>query len=100
MIREKIKRILDMDDDGDIPIVLAGNKADLENERKVPRSDLEKLKSDWGCAVFETSAKEKMNIDEAFFQVVREIRKRKEKDNVGGNGGGGSGKKGGFCNIL
>ena len=99
MIRSKIIRILDSDpDEPDIPIVLAGNKSDLVNERKVERSELDEREKEWKCAVFETSAKEKINIDESFYQVVREIRKRKEK-----NSGGGSTqttKKSGFCNIL
>ena len=100
MIRSKIIRILDADqDEPDIPIVLAGNKCDLENERKVTRSELDERQKEWKCAVFETSAKEKTHIDESFFQVVREIRKRKE--NTGDNPGGKEKKKGGgFCNIL
>merc|ERR1719512_376418 len=78
MIRGKIIRILDADPDNpDVPIVLAGNKCDLENERKVSTEELQKRKNEWKCAVFETSAKNKTNIDESFFQVVREIRKRR-----------------------
>eukprot|EP01084_Bolivina_argentea_P275941 470688_1 len=99
MIRAKIVRILDADpDDPDIPIVLAGNKCDLEKERKVSASDLQEREKEWKCAVFETSAKEKKNIEEAFYQVVREIRNRKEKGNQQSNGNK-PGKKG-FCNIL
>ena len=100
MIRSKIIRILDSDpDDPDIPIVLVGNKCDLENERKIQRSELEERKTEWKCAGFESSAKEKINIDESFYQVVREIRKRKEKDNDG-PGNNKQGKSKGFCNIL
>mmetsp|Transcript_5650 Transcript_5650/g.9479 ORF Transcript_5650/g.9479 Transcript_5650/m.9479 type:complete len:197 (+) Transcript_5650:96-686(+) len=99
MIRSKIVRILDSDPDNpDIPIVLCGNKCDLENERKVQRSELEEREKDWNCGVFETSAKEKKNIDEAFYQVVREIRKRKEGDDPQDTKA--KEKKGGFCTIL
>eukprot|EP01083_Nonionella_stella_P182064 654015_1 len=81
MIRSKIIRILDVDqDEPDIPIVLVGNKCDLVNERKVTRNELDTVQRQWKCAVFETSAKDKTNIDESFYQVVREIRNRKEKD--------------------
>merc|ERR1712154_612420 len=98
MIRSKIVRILDADpDDPDIPMVLVGNKCDLENERKVKLTELNERMSEWKCSGFETSAKEKTNIDESFYQVVREIRKRKEPQPV--PGGGGSGKRG-FCTIL
>jgi len=100
MIRSKIIRILDADPDSpDIPIVLVGNKCDLENERKVTTQELTERKNEWKCAVFETSAKEKTNIDESFYQVVREIRKRKEPP-TDNNGKGGKGQKGGFCSIL
>lgn len=99
LIRGKIIRILDADpDDPDIPIVLVGNKSDLENERKVQRSELDEKKNEWKCPVFETSAKEKTNIDESFFQVVREIRKRKEPQDEKPKGK--SGKSGGLCTIL
>eukprot|EP01084_Bolivina_argentea_P227113 383603_1 len=82
MIRQKIIRILDEDPDStDIPIVLVGNKCDLENERKVTTKQLEEKEREWKCATFESSAKEKINIDEAFYQVVREIKKNKNKDN-------------------
>eukprot|EP00483_Globobulimina_turgida_P000309 UN00309 len=102
MIRQKIIRILDTDqDEPDIPMVVAGNKCDLANERKVERSELDHIQRTWKCSVFETSAKEKTNIDEAFFQVVREIRERKEKDSPDVKNS--NGKKTfnfSFCNIL
>merc|ERR1712154_475069 len=99
MIRSKIIRILDSDpDDPDVAIVLVGNKCDLEHERKVSKEELNEKQRVWKCGIFETSAKEKTNIDECFFQVVREIRKRKEKESD--NSGGQSEKKKGFCTIL
>jgi len=99
MIRSKIIRILDSDpDDPDVAIVLVGNKCDLEHERKVTKEQLNEKQREWKCGIFETSAKEKQNIDECFYQVVREIRKRKEKGSD--NSGGQSEKKKGFCTIL
>ena len=101
MIRAKIIRILDPadPDDPDIPIVLVGNKCDLENERKVTAKEREERQREWKCPVFESSAKDKTNIDESFFQVVREIRKRKAADDVADQGGKQKGK-GGFCVVL
>jgi len=101
MIRAKIIRILDPadPDDPDIPIVLVGNKCDLENERKVSAKERDERQREWKCPVFESSAKDKTNIDESFFQVVREIRKRKAADDTAEQGGK-QGKKGGFCVVL
>ena len=75
-------------------MVLAGNKCDLENERKVTKEQGRKAVELWNakrdqklnCPVsfFETSAKGKINTDEAFHQVVRNIRASKQKENTGG----------------
>jgi GTPase KRas len=59
--------------------VLVGNKCDLVNERDVQTSEGEELAQQWGCPFFEASAKEKINNEECFYQVVREIRKMEKK---------------------
>jgi len=102
MIRAKIIRILDPSDpdEPDIPIVLVGNKCDLENERKVTADMRDTVKRQWKCPVLETSAKTKQNIDESFFQVVREIRKRKAAEDDMDQGGKQGGKGGKFCVVL
>jgi Ras-related protein Rab-2A len=47
-------------------VVLCGNKADLEHRRQVPREDGEKFAAQHGLMFIETSAKESVNVDEAF----------------------------------
>eukprot|EP00727_Mastigamoeba_balamuthi_P008368 m51a1_g4153 putative ras gtpase (202) ;mRNA; f:250043-250763 len=54
--------------------VLAGNKCDLEAERQVKEEAGKEVAQRWGCAFFETSARTKANIDEAFTQLVRMMR--------------------------
>jgi small GTP-binding protein len=49
---------------GNIPIVLIGNKADLE--QKVPLEDGEQLAAHNNAKFFQTSAKDGSNIDDAF----------------------------------
>ena len=60
-----------------IPIIIVGNKADLEKERKVSTKEGEDLAKSLGCLFMETSAKTRMNAEEVFFRLVREIRDHK-----------------------
>jgi len=70
--KEKILRAKDVDN---VPIVLVGNKCDLDSQRQVSKAEGEQLARRWGCAFMETSAKERINNEDCFYQVVREIRK-------------------------
>eukprot|EP00118_Oscarella_pearsei_P002761 m.11495 g.11495 ORF g.11495 m.11495 type:complete len:228 (+) comp23431_c0_seq2:1453-2136(+) len=69
-----------------VPIVLVGNKLDLGEDarrRQVDEEEGRRLASTLGggCSFVETSAKLRIGVDNAFAQVVREIR-RLERDNV------------------
>lgn len=65
----------------DIPLVLVANKLDLESQRRVSTQEGKNLAAQFGCPFFETSAALRHYIDEAFFTLVREIR-RKESGRV------------------
>ena len=56
-----------------VPMVVVGNKCDLEEARQVAKSEGEITANSWNCPFFETSAKTGVNVKEAFYQVVREI---------------------------
>jgi len=59
-IREQILRVKDTDD---VPLILVGNKCDLEGERAVSREQGAGLARSWGNTSFmETSAKSKINV--------------------------------------
>ncbi|KAI9497233.1 ras related protein 1b [Zychaea mexicana] len=73
-LREQILRVKDSEN---VPIVLVGNKCDLEEERMVSREQGMMLSQQWGGKPFyETSARYKINVDEVFFDVVRQINKQ------------------------
>ena len=56
-----------------VPIVVVGNKCDLENDRQVPRITSEVLVNvEWGHAFIEASAKENINIVDIFKEFLKE----------------------------
>jgi len=59
VIREKI---LDSTGTNWVPIVLVGNKCDLEGQRQVPVDVAQKLAQEWNCVHVEASAKMNLNI--------------------------------------
>ncbi|EEB90804.1 hypothetical protein MPER_10944, partial [Moniliophthora perniciosa FA553] len=57
---------------------------DLEYERQVGMNEGRDLAKHFGCKFIETSAKQRINVDEAFSTLVREIRKyNKDQQNTG-----------------
>jgi Ras-related protein Rap-1A len=83
--------ILKVKDTIDVPMILVGNKCDLEDERVVGKAVGQTLAHNWGSTFLETSAKQKINVNEIFFDLVRQINKRtsvnKDKKNKGKNSG-------------
>jgi len=57
----------------DVPMVLVGNKWDLKEERVVSKELEEQLAIKLGCAWMETSAKEKINVEIVFFELLEQI---------------------------
>ena len=69
-LREQIRRIKD---DDNVPMVLIGNKSDLEEDRAVPRPRAFAISRDWNIPYFEASARRRANVDEAFVDLCRQI---------------------------
>ena len=63
-----------------VPIVLVGNKCDLNQERVIEYSEGSELALKWNCAFFETSAKIKLNNEACFFELVRAIRRKENRE--------------------
>ncbi|KAG2200831.1 ras-like protein 1 [Mucor mucedo] len=75
---QQICRVKDRDH---FPMVLIANKCDLEYDRQVSSQEGRDLAQHYGCQFVESSAKERVNVDEAFHEVVRDIRRyNKEQD--------------------
>ncbi|KAH8588672.1 ras family-domain-containing protein, partial [Bisporella sp. PMI_857] len=73
-LREQIIRIKD---DDNVPIVIVGNKSDLEEDRVVSRQKAFGVSQSWGNApYYETSARRRANVDEVFIDLCRQIIRR------------------------
>ena len=83
-LREQLIRI---QDDPKVPIVLVGNKSDLEENRNVSRSRAHHVSQSWGGKpYYETSARNRTNVDEVFIDLCRQIiRKELVAETSGGS---------------
>jgi GTPase KRas protein len=91
LFHQQILRVKDQDW---FPIIMVANKCDLEFEREVSRNgesptlclrihtrthphliEGRNMAQQFGCQFIETSAKHRINVDEAFTDLVREIRR-------------------------
>ncbi|KAJ3433229.1 ras-like protein rasd [Anaeramoeba flamelloides] len=70
--REQITQAKDSDE---VPMIIVGNKNDLENERQVSQEEGRDLAKSFNCPFMETSAKTRTNVEESFFELVREIKR-------------------------
>jgi len=61
------------------PMVLVGNKCDLESKRQVTRAQAQALADSLGCRYCETSAKDNLNVDDTFAHIVDECVQRRTK---------------------
>ena len=74
----------------DFKIIIVGNKIDLNDSREVSFEEGKNLAKKKNCPFFESSAKDKINIDEIFITLLEEILKaqknlKEEKINEGEN---------------
>mmetsp|Transcript_33285 Transcript_33285/g.45594 ORF Transcript_33285/g.45594 Transcript_33285/m.45594 type:complete len:160 (-) Transcript_33285:187-666(-) len=65
--RENILRVTERDT---VPFVLVGNKVDLEDQREVSKEKGEALAQKFGCNYIETSAKNNVNVEPVFLDIV------------------------------
>jgi GTPase KRas protein len=63
---------------GPAPVMLVGNKSDKHNEREVSSQEGQALAKELGCEFVEASAKSCINVERAFFDVVRQLRRQRQ----------------------
>jgi GTPase SAR1 family protein len=73
--RENILRI--KSDVANLPIILVGNKRDLNKFRTVSFDEASNLAKKWHLVYIETSAKTRENVDKAFSEVLIKIKENK-----------------------
>jgi GTPase KRas protein len=71
-IQQQILRVKDKDY---FPVIVVGNHCDREDERQVSKLEGAALARAFGCQFVEASAKGRINVDVAFYDLVRDIRK-------------------------
>ena len=105
------RQVVRVKDKENLPMMLVGNKCDLEDEREVSFAEGTALAEKLGCQFKEASAKTRVNVEEAFYDLVRAIRKDTGKqlepsitgtkgDTSPGTKSGGKGGKKGLCALL
>lgn len=77
------------------PIILAGNKLDLESDREVLEEEAYQYAVSQQVGFFECSAKDMINVVELFSGVVRLIERQRKAETPRGSGAGGAGASGG-----
>ncbi|KAI9002416.1 Ras GTPase ras2 [Gaertneriomyces sp. JEL0708] len=72
--KQQITRVKDMET---VPLMLVGNKCDRVAEREVSKEEGQHMARRLRCEFIETSAKTCLNVDKAYYNVVRMIRAQK-----------------------
>ncbi|SCU86197.1 LAMI_0D00848g1_1 [Lachancea mirantina] len=68
---QQIMRVKDVDY---VPVFVVGNKSDLEDERQVSFEEGANLAKQFNAPFLETSAKQAINVEDAFYGLVRLVR--------------------------
>jgi len=69
------KQVLRVKDRDEFPMLIVGNKADMDRQRQVSTADCEDMAKQLKTPFIECSAKNRMNVDQAFHELVRLIRR-------------------------
>uniref|UniRef100_A0A7S4K8E6 small monomeric GTPase n=1 Tax=Paramoeba aestuarina TaxID=180227 RepID=A0A7S4K8E6_9EUKA len=93
--KEQVFRVKDAEQ---LPMMLVGNKCDLEDKREVSAAEGQEFAKQNGSQFKETSAKTRVNVEESFYDLVRMIRELDPSRQDGGTTKKPA-RRGG-CNLL
>lgn len=69
------QQILRVKDRDEFPIIMLGNKADLEDQRTINTEEAKTMARQLKIPFIECSAKDRVNVDQAFYELVRLVRR-------------------------
>eukprot|EP01121_Diplochlamys_sp_Union-15-3_P007377 TRINITY_DN1870_c0_g1_i4.p1 TRINITY_DN1870_c0_g1~~TRINITY_DN1870_c0_g1_i4.p1 ORF type:complete len:192 (-),score=43.53 TRINITY_DN1870_c0_g1_i4:105-680(-) len=95
-MKDQILRVKDTDS---VPMVLVGNKCDLSDQRVITTEQGEALARKFNASFLEASAKTKINVEQIFYDLIRQINKLTPPAKKGGGKGDGKKKRRG-CQVL
>jgi len=73
-VQEIIEQLFRVKDTERVPIILVGNKCDMERERTVSRDEGQKLANSLPNALFmETSARDNVNVEACFIALAKQV---------------------------
>ena len=78
----EMMRIVNEEKGNDFPMILVGNKIDLEQAREIETEKGKSLAEENGIEFFEVSSKEGMNVQEAGFGIVNKILEKRKNDSM------------------
>ena len=82
-IKNKYNRICKLKNNEKFSVVIVGNKCDLpESDRKVTKNEAENYGKNYGITAMEVSALKRINVREAFMQVVHDYLSKTQEGNV------------------
>ena len=78
-----LEQLNNVDDLSKKPVIIVGNKLDLEESRRVSREEGEKFAQEHNYHFYETSAKTNINVKEAFNDIFEQLYKKFEDEITG-----------------
>jgi len=73
------RQVLRVKDRGEVPVVLCGNNCHKENAREVAKQEGSDMAKVLKCPFIETSSRQNIKVEDAFYQLVREIWKHERR---------------------